>query len=139
MLAQVQRLAISVLALPVLACTHVQRPQVEPGAEYAAVRACARDVAVGEGFFVSDTPASAYIATSSLPRDSVSWVESLVLRVRVYSDSVLPEASVRRVRYNARNHYPLSSAGRRIQDRVNEECRIARAGDRKTVNARASD
>lgn len=136
MRSSVQRIVVAVVALAALACTRTPRPGVEPVPEYGAVRACARSVAVAEGFFITDSPASAYIASSSLPRDSVSWVESLVLRVRVYSDSVLPDASVRRVRYNARNHYPLSATGRRIQDRVNQECRVARSADRQTVQAR---
>lgn len=133
------RIIVAVVALPVLACARTPRPGVEPVPEYAAVRACARSVAAGEGFFITDNPASAYIASSSLPRDSVSWVESLVLRVRVYSDSVLPDASIRRVRYNARNHYPVSSTGRRIQDRVNQECRVARSADRQMLQARVAE
>jgi hypothetical protein len=128
--------AVVAIAILLPACVRSPRPEAEPLPEYAAVRACARSVAVGEGFFITDSPASAYIAASSLPRDSVSWVESLVLRVRVHSDSVLPDASVRRVRYNARNHYPLSSTGRRIQDRVNQECRVARTSERQSRSAR---
>ena len=83
-------------------------------------------------------PGTAWIASSSLPGDSVSWVESLVLRVRVYSDSVLPQASVKRVQFNHPRNYPVSSTGRRIQDRVNQECRIVRSIDR-IPSARAVD
>ena len=124
------RPGVAILALATLACARTPRPDAEPEpltAEKVAVRNCATSVAVGEGFLVSDRPGSAIIASSSLPRDSVSWVESLVLRVRFTSDSALPEATVRRAQYNGRRNYPVSSTGRRIQDRVNQECRIARA------------
>jgi hypothetical protein len=121
---------VSVSVLAALACVHNPRPQTDPLPEYAAVRSCATHVAVGEGFLVADKPGTAWIASSSLPGDSVSWVESLVLRVRVYSDSVLPGASVKRAQFNQPRNYPVSSTGRRIQDRVNLECRIARSVDR---------
>lgn len=120
---------VAILVLATTACARNPGPDAEPvplTAENVAVRNCATSVAVGEGFLVSDRPGTAIIASSSLPRDSVSWVEWLVLRVRVTSDSALPEATVRRAQYNGRRNYPLSSSGRRIQDRVNQECRVAR-------------
>lgn len=129
---------VAVSALAALACAHNPRPQADPLPEYSAVRTCATNVAVGEGFHVADRPGTAWIASSSLPGDSVSWVESLVLRVRVYSDSVLPQASVKRVQFNHPRNYPVSSTGRRIQDRVNQECRIVRSIDR-IPSARAVD
>ena len=132
-----QKGVVAVLVVAVVACARSSHPETGPSPEYVAVRACAVNIAAFEGFKVPGGPhGSAYVASSSLPGDSVSWVESLVLRVRVYSDSVLPEATVKRVRYNARNHYPLSSTARRIQDRVNEECRVARSSDRQTIEAR---
>jgi hypothetical protein len=125
-------------ALAALACARNPQLQAEPSPEYVAVRSCATNVAVGEGFQVVDRPGTAWIASSSLPGDSVSWVESLVLRVRVYSDSVLPQATVRRAQFNHPRKYPVSSTGRRIQDRVNQECRIARTLDR-VPHSRAVD
>ena len=124
------RHVVAIVALATAACARSPRPDADPvplSSEDVAVRNCATSVAVGEGFLVSDRPGTAHIATSSLPSDSVSWVESLVLRVRITSDSALPEATIRRAQYNGRRNYPVSSTGRRIQDRVNQECRIARA------------
>ena len=118
------------LLLAGIACARNHPPQAEPLPEYSAVRSCATTVAVAEGFRVADRPGTAWIASSSFPGDSVSWVESLVLRVRVFSDSVLPEATVKRAQFNHPRNYPVSSTGRRIQDRVNQECRIARSTDR---------
>jgi hypothetical protein len=128
MLSPPQKGVVTTLALAIVACARSPRAETEPLPEYVVVRSCAVSVAAGEGFVTSGGgPGGAYVASSSLPGDSVSWVESLVLRVRVYSDSVLPDAIVRRVQLNGRRYYPLSSAGRRIQDRVNEECRVARS------------
>jgi len=136
-LAKWRRHVGALIALAALACVRNPRSDTGPlpSPEYAAVRYCATTVAVGEGFLVSDAPGTAQIAVSSLPRDSVSWVEWVVLRVRITPDSALPEANTRRVQYNSRRSVPvsstgpLSSTGRRIQDRVNQECRIARAVD----------
>jgi hypothetical protein len=111
----------SILVVFILACSARNRsPEAEPPSfaqEHAAVQVCATSVAVGEGW-----PGT----TSKLPSDSIAWVEWLVLRVRMTPDSALPEATVRRAQHNGRRYYPLSSKGRRIQDRVNEECRLAR-------------
>ena len=140
MLSLPQRGVVAVLVLAGAACARRSHPETEPVPEYVAVRTCAVNVAAFEGFKVSGGGyGGAHVASSSLPGDSVSWVESLVVRVRVYSDSVLPEATVTRVRFNARNHYPLSSAGRRIQDRVNQECRVARSAPTQSASLKVDD
>lgn len=140
MLSLPQRGVVAFSVLATAACARNSNLETEPMPEYVAVRTCAANVAAFEGFKVpGGSVGGAYVATSSLPGDSVSWVESLVLRVRVYSDSVLPEATVRRVRFNARNHYPLSSTGRRIQDRVNQECRIARTAPAQPASVKVDD
>lgn len=130
MMSFVPRSVAVLLGLAIVACARSPQPDTEPVALFPAeiaLRTCATAVAVSEGF-VAGTGGN--LASSRVPGDSAQWVEWLTVHVRVTSDSVLPDAEVRRARYNQRDYYPLSAAARRIQDRVNQECRVSRVVDR---------
>jgi hypothetical protein len=95
--------------------------------EYAVVQACASSIAHSENFQGFAFPDAAPGTANSPRQENFTGGESLRLRVRTTTDSILPQAIINSATSTGRASAPISPEGHRVQSRINNECRFPRS------------
>jgi hypothetical protein len=118
--------APAVIISVIAACSSGPRRVSQPIAlspEHAAAEACATGIALNEGFEIPRNRVTSSLVARG--RDD-SQGESVLVRVALTPDSIFTNAVIRSATYSGRGSAPISPAARRIENRVNQECRLPR-------------
>ena len=87
-----------------------------------AMQSCATAIALSEGFV---RPSAVVVVLAESPQNQT--YEGLLLRSKAVGDSVLPHVQiVNQYTGGTRGHFERSNMARKIENRVNKECRFSR-------------